>query len=176
MKLIPESSHALAYIIQERDVNVVSKYFYANGLMIARVNPFATTYFHQDSLGSTRLTTSASKLQLFASNYKPFGPVYNQSGTEKVKYTGKWEDSATKLYYFGARYYDPEIGRFTTQDPVLGTSDDPQTLNRYPYAKNNPLKYVDPDGRFIDTIFDAFGILNSFHTDLRSYQEDCSSY
>ena len=77
-----------------------------------------------------------------SSNYRPFGPQYDASGTETVKYTGKREDSPTKLYYFGARYYDPELGRFTTQDPVL-------SVNQYIYANNNPNKYIDPDGRFI---------------------------
>ncbi|MBI2183589.1 MAG: RHS repeat-associated core domain-containing protein [Thaumarchaeota archaeon] len=121
-----------------------SKFLYANSLLIAKNNG-SLTYYHQDSLGSTRLTTSASKLQLFASNYKPFGPQHNANSTEKIKYTGKWEDSPTKLYYFGASYYDPEIGRFTTQDPVCSCAE-PSTLNRYVYANDNPLKFTDPTG------------------------------
>jgi hypothetical protein len=49
--------------------------------------------------------------------------------------------------YFGTRYYDPTIGRFITRDPVKGTIMNPQSLNPYVYCLNNPLKYVDPDGR-----------------------------
>jgi RHS repeat-associated protein len=52
--------------------------------------------------------------------------------------------------YFGARYYGSKIGRFTTTDPVYDWKEDiaePQRWNRYAYARNNPLRYVDPDGR-----------------------------
>lgn len=53
----------------------------------------------------------------------------------------------TGLYYFGARYYDPEIGRFITRDRKQGRINNPKTLNRYVYCANNPMKYIDPDGR-----------------------------
>jgi RHS repeat-associated protein len=51
------------------------------------------------------------------------------------------------LYYFGARYYDPGIGRFMSADTIDPDRTNPQTLNRYSYTVNNPLRYVDPDGR-----------------------------
>jgi len=56
--------------------------------------------------------------------------------------------------YFGARYYGSKIGRFTTTDPVYTWREnlvDPQRWNRYAYARNNPLRYVDPDGRELRT-------------------------
>jgi RHS repeat-associated protein len=52
--------------------------------------------------------------------------------------------------YFGARYYRADVGRFTTVDPAQTISEnlvDPQRWNRYAYARNNPLKYTDPDGK-----------------------------
>ena len=67
--------------------------------------------------------------------------------SEKYKYTGKEKD-ITGLYYFGARYYDPTIGRFITKDPIKGNSMNPQTLNPYVYCLNNPMKYIDPDGEW----------------------------
>lgn len=72
-------------------------------------------------------------------NSKP----YNCS--EDYRYTGKHEDPSG-LYYFGARYYDPLTGRFTTRDTVFGDITDPQSQNRYVYCLNNPHKYVDPNG------------------------------
>jgi RHS repeat-associated protein len=57
--------------------------------------------------------------------------------------------------YFGARYYRAGIGRFTTVDPELNMKEalpDPQRWNRYAYVRNNPLRYVDPDGRDIAVI------------------------
>ena len=98
-----------------------------------------------DHLGSTRLKTDASGDAVFTRNYEPFGPDYDGSGSEEFKYTGKHEDSSG-LYYFGARYYDPEVGRFITEDPILRSFENPQGLNRYIYCRNNPLKYIDPDG------------------------------
>jgi RHS repeat-associated protein len=55
-------------------------------------------------------------------------------------------DEDTGLYYYGARYYDSELGRFTQADTIVPSAADPQTLNRYAYCGNNPIKYVDPSG------------------------------
>ena len=53
---------------------------------------------------------------------------------------------ATGLYYEGARYYDPTTGRFMTEDSVVGSTSDPMSLNRYAYARDNPMKIVDMNG------------------------------
>lgn len=69
-------------------------------------------------------------------------------GTDRL-FTGQRLDS-TGLYYYGARYYDPAIGRFISPDPVVQDFTNPQTLNRYSYVLNNPLKYTDPSGNYIE--------------------------
>ena len=61
-------------------------------------------------------------------------------------FTGKEYDSSTALSYYGARYYDPELGRFTQADTIVQNPANPQTLNRYSYCNNNPINYVDPSG------------------------------
>jgi RHS repeat-associated protein len=61
------------------------------------------------------------------------------------KFTGKELDS-TGLYYYEARYYDPTLGRFISPDIIVLRPGDPQELNRYTYAKNNPMLYTDPTG------------------------------
>jgi RHS repeat-associated protein len=66
----------------------------------------------------------------------------------KHKYTGQEEDAETGLYYYGARYYDPAIGRFISPDIIVPDPGDPQDLNRYTYVGNNPLLYIDPTGHF----------------------------
>ena len=71
-----------------------------------------------------------------------------ETGSEDYRYTGKHEDPSG-LYYYGARYYDLLTGRFTTRDTVFGELGDPQSQNRYVYCRNNPEKYVDPDGRML---------------------------
>ncbi|MBN2736065.1 MAG: RHS repeat-associated core domain-containing protein [Spirochaetales bacterium] len=69
------------------------------------------------------------------------------------KYTDQEKDD-TGLYYYGARYYDPEIGRFISPDSVLAG------LNRYAYCFNNPIKYVDPSGHVPYTPDEVIAIQN----------------
>ena len=85
--------------------------------------------------------------------FDSFGNLEAQWGTEPSHYlfTGKEKDRSG-FYYFGARYYNPRLGRFVTPDPeprVPGERllENPQLLNPYAYCQNNPLRYIDPDGR-----------------------------
>ncbi len=55
-------------------------------------------------------------------------------------------DPESGLYYYGARYYDPLLARFISPDPVVQAPGDPQTLNRFAYCRNNPLRFTDPTG------------------------------
>ena len=106
-----------------------------------------TTYLHEDHIGSIRFVSSSTGSQVFSSNYVPYGPQYGASGTpDEFLYAGKIYDSSTGFYYFGARYYDSIIGRFVTRDSSSGIAEDPQSLNRYAYARDNPLKITDPNG------------------------------
>ena len=67
-------------------------------------------------------------------------------GTRKG-YTGHLNDTAADLVYMKARYYDPQIGRFYSNDPVGFSVGNPMMFNRYGYANDNPYRYIDPDGR-----------------------------
>jgi RHS repeat-associated protein len=95
-------------------------------------------------------------------DYFPFGEEYLATGSlDRLRFTGKVRDLETGLDYFGARYYASPLGRFTTVDPVLDQQKalvDPQRWNRYAYVRNNPLRYVDPDGRAIETLWDVFNV------------------
>jgi RHS repeat-associated protein len=97
------------------------------------------TYYHQDHLGSTRALSGADSGTIA---YEPFGSLVHEVGAteeHKHRFTGKPIDG-TGLYYYGARFYDPELGKFVSMDPAK------DGLNWYVYAHNNPLKYVDPTG------------------------------
>ena len=84
--------------------------------------------------------------------YYPYGATRTNesSATPTVdvpyKYTDQELDSSTELYYYGARYYDPALGRFLSPDTIVPDPQQPQDLNRYTYARNNPFGYTDPTG------------------------------
>jgi len=83
-----------------------------------------------------------------APHYEPFGDIFSSEGTSPThhKYTGQENDSETGLDFYNARYYDPTLGRFISQDSIVPSAMDPQALNRYAYVRNNPLTLVDPTG------------------------------
>ncbi len=108
-----------------------------------------TIYYHTDALGSVVAATDEHGDVLWRESYKPFGERQKREvGTEQNTpfYTGKPHDDITGLSYFGARYYDPEIGRFMGIDPVGVDPGNIHSFNRYAYANNNPYRFVDPDG------------------------------
>ncbi|MES0488379.1 MAG: RHS repeat-associated core domain-containing protein [Leptospirales bacterium] len=105
-------------------------------------------FFHPNFQGSTALVTDYEGKLVTEIHYKPYGEINRSASTgydvSRYKYTGQEEDAETGLMYFGARYYDPGIGRFITQDTKVleGT----QGLNRYMYTYGNPMMYTDPSG------------------------------
>ncbi|HET7206728.1 MAG TPA: RHS repeat-associated core domain-containing protein [Terriglobales bacterium] len=107
-------------------------------------------YRHPDWLGSSRLASTPSRGVYFDGAYAPFGEPYSQTGTTDLSFTGQNQDTVTGLYDFMFREYHPTQGRWISPDPAgLAAVDpsNPQSLNRYAYALNNPLKYIDRDGR-----------------------------
>jgi RHS repeat-associated protein len=105
-------------------------------------------YYHTDAIGSVRLITNAAGQPVGTRlDYLPFGEQW--SGQDARAFTGAERDTETKLDYLGARYYQSQTGRFTSPD-IAGVDQDPlnpQSWNLYSYARNNPLRYIDPTGR-----------------------------
>jgi RHS repeat-associated protein len=124
-------------------------------LLPAAASAQVVEYYHLDVIGNVRAVTGqASPTQVLEwHDYLPFGEEWNpQPGTQPKRFTGKERDAETGLDYFGARYYGSKIGRFTTVDPVYTWKEnleDPQRWNRYAYGRDNPLRFIDPDGRKI---------------------------
>jgi RHS repeat-associated protein len=95
-------------------------------------------------LGGASLTTGATSN---SARYLPFGGTRWESGVATdLRFTGQRQEASIGLYDYGARYYDPLIGRFVSADSVVPGAGNPQALNRYSYVFNNPLKYTDPSG------------------------------
>ncbi len=107
------------------------------------------TYTHNDHLGSASMGTSAGGSILWFESYTPFGePLQTPLANEDNQgHTGHIQDTATGLTYMQARYYDPVIGRFLSNDPVGFADRGWQYFNRYSYTFNDPVNMVDPDGR-----------------------------
>lgn len=106
-------------------------------------------YIHTDTLGSPIASTNDQGELLWREEYQPLGERIvkdTASVSRKAWYTGHVEDKETGLVYMGARFYDPQIGRFLSPDPVGFSDANPMQFNRYAYANNNPYRYVDPDG------------------------------
>jgi len=83
-----------------------------------------------------------------STSYDPWGKIKSGGTKSKFLYTGQENDAETGLHYYNARYYDSHIRRFTQPDDLIQDIYNPQTLNRYSYAQNNPLKYTDPSGHY----------------------------
>ena len=102
-----------------------------------------TTYGVDSTVYSTNLAGDITSMR----GYYAYGALRKRAGTIPTdrRFTGQRED-ATGLYYYGARYYDPQLGQFLSPDTLVP---DPTMLidyNRYLYARGNPLKYNDPTG------------------------------
>ncbi|MBU7036333.1 MAG: RHS repeat protein [Theionarchaea archaeon] len=138
-----------ANVLYEENSNGSASYIYGPTGRIAKRTTIQGEsnifYYHTDHIGSTRQITDNDKNIVAAITYHPFGEACIEEGSEDYLFSGQERD-ITGLYYCGARYYDPEIGRFITRDPFKGMISNPQSLNGYSYCQNNPVRYVDPMG------------------------------
>lgn len=129
---------------------VCGNYIYAGNTRIAYSQGELINFYHPDHLGSTSILTDNNANILETIAYYPFGETRQDSSNQNVihKYTGQELDYEVGLYNYGARLYDPEIGRFMTPDSIVPYPTDPQSLNRYSYVQNNPVNRIDPSGNF----------------------------
>jgi RHS repeat-associated protein len=108
------------------------------------------TWLTGDHLGSASLATNAAGAKLSDERYLPYGATRSGGVATDYQFTGQKLDTGTGLYYYGARYYDPVVGRFISADTVVPGAGNPQALNRYAYTMNNPVRYTDPSGHMAD--------------------------
>lgn len=127
--------------------------FYIYGLgLVSKVDESGTaTYYHYDSRGSTISMTNSSGQPVASFAYDPFGRLIGRLPTDAFdRFTflgrhGVMNDS-NGFHYVRARHYSVKRGRFLSKDPFLGHDDQSQTLNRYVYALNNPVRMIDVSG------------------------------
>jgi RHS repeat-associated protein len=111
-----------------------------------------------DHLGSTNVSYRQDTGAVVTQKYYPWGTI--RGGTNQLPtdytYTGQKLDTGDGLMYYGARFYDPYLNRFTQPDTIVPEPGNPQSLNRYAYVLNNPLRYVDPSGHLSDDEIKAY--------------------
>jgi RHS repeat-associated protein len=107
-------------------------------------------YFHiGDHLGSTSVITDEGRHVVQRIEYRPYGEISalaSEGFSDGFMFAGARRDALTGLYDFGARFYDPTLGRFLTVDPILPDPMDFRDLNPYAYARGNPVSMLDVGG------------------------------
>lgn len=133
---------------KETETGKVTRYYSLGGKRVATLTTYnsqlTTKYLVTDHLGSTRSLTNSSGSLISSSliSYFPYGTIRNPPtpSSPSRQYTSQINDSTTGLYFYNARYYNPQTANFLTVDSQN------QRTNRYSYSLNNPLKYTDPSG------------------------------
>ena len=126
--------------------NLSANYVYAGSRRIARLAGDSASYYLADHLGSTRSLVGEEGAVTAAYDYWPYGEVLatSGSGSTHFRFTGHERDAESGLDYMLEREYAYDVGRFLRPEPM---QDEFPGISPYAYANNNPLKYVDPDGR-----------------------------
>jgi RHS repeat-associated protein len=141
--------------------NIIN-HIYAGDTLISTTDQNGTHYYTHDHLGSPNIITNEAGEIEQRIDYNPLGAerLNEKTGFDSEhSFTGQKKDDESGLLYYGARYYDPKLGRFTQPDPVVVENvnrpefqevmQNPQLLNSYSYTANNPVKYVDPTGEYL---------------------------
>jgi RHS repeat-associated protein len=112
---------------------------------LAMLRGGATSYYHADGLGSVTSLSSSAGAIANTYTYDAFGKLTASTGSlvNPFRYTARESDTETGLYYYRARYYDPQAARFLSEDPLQHDGG----MNFYLYVFNNPHNRVDPFGR-----------------------------
>jgi len=114
------------------------------------------TYSYADAQGTPLAEANASGTVTATFDYRPYGSQALGTAPNGIGYTGHVNDPESGFVYMQQRYYDPGVGRFLSVDPVTAYEKPMTSFNRYAYARNNPYRFTDPDGRdSVDEMIDS---------------------
>ena len=136
-------------LLAEADAsNAITSYYIHGTGLLAMVTSSGVLYcYHFDPIGSTIALTDQTQTMVNKYRYTPFGIISNEleAISQPFKYIGQYGvmTETNGFYYMRARYYDPNHGRFISEDPIGFEGGD---VNLYEYAKSNPILYTDPSG------------------------------
>ncbi len=126
------------------------------------LNADTVTYIITDPAGSPIAGMNQAGAITWRENYQPFGEKLENSSASTdndIWFGGKEFDDDTELSFFGARYYEPTIGRFVSIDPQGFDEENIFSFGRYAYGNNNPYKFVDPNGETPAHILAALAVV-----------------
>jgi len=144
-----DKNREFAQVLEERDGSGSLTVSYLHGLdLISQNRGGNVSYYHYDGQHSTRQLSDVSTQVTDTYTYDAFGLLLQRTGSTENNYlySGEQFDPNVGFYYLRARYYNPEIGRFTTVDPWKGSIYDPASLHKYICCQNDPVDYVDWSG------------------------------
>jgi len=121
------------------------EYIYSGSALLAKIDSTGTKYYHRDHL-SNRLVTDSSGATSAQMGHFPFGESWYNATNDKLLFTSYERDSESGNDYAKARYFMSRLGRFSSSDPLSGSTSNPQSLNRYDYAADDPTDLEDPSG------------------------------
>ncbi len=138
------------HVILETDAEDLLSVRYIRGInYIARSSGDQYSYYLYNGHGDVVQTVSEAGEIENQYDFDIFGnPILTveKEYTNAIRYAGEFYDEETGLYYLRARFYDPSIGRFISEDSYWGEDRNPLSLNLYTYAHNNPIRFIDPSG------------------------------
>ena len=111
-------------------------------------------FYHPDHLSSTSAITNMSGGIVEETFYDPYGAILGGGNVSRYSYEGKEFSITTNDYDYKFRKYNPEWGIFTQPDALIPNVYDPQQLNKYSFERRNPYKYIDENGKWIETALD----------------------
>ena len=137
-----EAGRVIETIEESSEGNTATTTAWIGQKPLAMTDGVDTWWYVTDHQGTTLMLTDSDGEIVWEESANPFGISGNDQEENKARmlYTGKVFDPDTQMYYFNARWYDPETGRFASEDPAR------DGVNWYAYVGNNPLKWVDPTG------------------------------
>jgi RHS repeat-associated protein len=154
-KIVPSTGETTVFVYDASNKQIAEY-----STIVASRQDAKISYLTSDHLGSPRINTDQFGNINARHDYHPFGEEIDGTGgrttglgygddSVRKKFTSYERDGETNLDFAQARYYANQHGRFTSVDPIMMEKKrlaDPQAINLYIYTRNNPLKYVDPDG------------------------------
>jgi RHS repeat-associated protein len=121
------------------------EYIYSASKLLAKIDSTGTKYYHEDHL-SNRLVTDSSGNALEQLGHYPFGESWYNASNDKLLFASYERDAESGNDYAMMRSYVNRLGRYSSSDPLNGSANSPQSLNRYTYVRNDPGNLIDPQG------------------------------